>query len=236
MKKHQEFILATKGDAHLSCLVESNTVPGFYMRQPGQSDTVGLVMMQDFILPHLSISQRAGLETNPEFRQFIPYVVAMTEGDDGKLMVLPYRRSKEIGEERLVGLTSIAFGGHVDSDTDVRYNSDKSVDLINTINATVRRELNEEIGIDIDPVKMPYYELGFIHDSTVEVNKYHLGVVIVVMLPKAFLEENELKAEEELEFLPWTSVDELAVSGTELESWSTMVIAHLSSVAKVIAE
>jgi predicted NUDIX family phosphoesterase len=51
---------------------------------------------------------RGEVETKPEFKQLIPYVVM---GCDGSY--LSYVRGKRAGETRLVGNRSIGIGGHI---------------------------------------------------------------------------------------------------------------------------
>src|SRR5271155_5223482 len=55
-----------------------------------------------------SFLPRSKAETNPDFKQIIPYVVVT----DGK-SILHYVRGKKAGEKRLVAKGSIGIGGHI---------------------------------------------------------------------------------------------------------------------------
>ena len=59
-----------------------------------------------------SFRLRAQAETDPSFKQIIPYVV-ITDGE----RVLHYVRGKKAGEQRLVAKGSIGIGGHINDDT-----------------------------------------------------------------------------------------------------------------------
>ena len=58
-----------------------------------------------------SFQPRAQAETNPDFKQIIPYVMIT----DGK-SILHYVRGKKAGEQRLVAKGSIGIGGHINDE------------------------------------------------------------------------------------------------------------------------
>ncbi len=58
-----------------------------------------------------SFMARAQAETNPAFKQVIPYVV-ITDGQS----VLHYVRGKKAGEQRLVAKGSVGIGGHINNE------------------------------------------------------------------------------------------------------------------------
>ncbi|MBM3891417.1 MAG: hypothetical protein FJ388_20075, partial [Verrucomicrobia bacterium] len=58
-----------------------------------------------------SFRLRAEAETDPSFKQIIPYVV-ITDGE----RVLHYVRGKKAGEQRLVAKGSIGIGGHINDE------------------------------------------------------------------------------------------------------------------------
>ena len=97
---------------------------------------------------------RSEAETNPEFKQLIPYVIIAC-GDQ----ILSYRRGKRGDESRLHSKLSIGIGGHI-NDQDEDYE------------AGVRREMREEVGIDwyAPPV-------AALNDDSNDVGKVHLGFV-----------------------------------------------------------
>src|SRR5271157_3221529 len=84
-----------------------------------------------------SFMPRAQAETNPDFKQIIPYVVVT----DGK-SVLHYVRGKKAGEQRLVTKGSIGIGGHINDE-------DHSLFAVGAqaFQDAVRREVCEELAI-----------------------------------------------------------------------------------------
>ena len=114
-----------------------------------------------------SFSLRAQAETDPSFKQIIPYVVI----SDGE-RVLHYVRGKKAGEQRLVAKGSIGIGGHINDE-------DHSLFAVgmDAFRAAVEREVREELNVegafDATPV-------GLINDDSVEVGRVHFGVVHVL--------------------------------------------------------
>src|SRR5271154_3184530 len=114
-----------------------------------------------------SFLARAQAETNPDFKQVIPYVVIT----DGK-SVLHYVRGKKAGEQRLVAKGSIGIGGHIN-------NEDHSLfaDGLQAFQDAVEREVREELSVqgsfDAKPV-------GLINDDSTEVGRVHFGIVHIL--------------------------------------------------------
>ena len=98
--------------------------------------------------------ERDDLETDPRFRQVIPYDVVTGDG-----MTLSYQRKGS--EDRLHAFRSIGIGGHVEEPETVEHG--------------MLRELREEIGIVVDIERIKWH--GFILLSETEVDKVHMGVV-----------------------------------------------------------
>ena len=61
-------------------------------------------------LAHMEFAPRSEVETNPAYKQFIPYCI-LRHGT----RLICYRRSSAGSETRLHGLYSIGWGGHVNS-------------------------------------------------------------------------------------------------------------------------
>ena len=78
---------------------------------------------------------RSRAETDPGFKQIIPYVLLTHEG-----RVLHYVRGKKVGEQRLASKGSIGIGGHLNDGDENLF----SVDVA-SYNAGVQREVNEEL-------------------------------------------------------------------------------------------
>src|SRR5216117_3004275 len=56
---------------------------------------------------HISFRPRSQMESDPNFKQIIPYCVLCSKG-----AVFRYTRGKKMGEKRLHALESIGVGGH----------------------------------------------------------------------------------------------------------------------------
>lgn len=115
----------------------------------------------------VSYRPRSEMETDPSFKQLIPYMIFRHIGTDGLSSIFQYTRGSGQGEQRLHAKVSVGVGGHISSD-DVR---DEGTD---TYAVGMRRELEEEIILD-----SPYSEkvVGLINDDETDVGKVHLGVV-----------------------------------------------------------
>jgi predicted NUDIX family phosphoesterase len=160
---------------------------------------------------------RAQAETNPDFKQIIPYVVIT----DGK-SILHYVRGKKSGEQRLVSKGSIGIGGHINDE-------DHSLFAFafgkQAFRDAVKREVCEELDVqgafDAQPV-------GLINDDTTEVGRVHFGVVHIL-----FCTPEEVKKKEQIitqvEFVP---IEELKAKRGQMESWSQLCLDNLDALLK----
>jgi len=151
---------------------------------------------------------RREVETDPGFKQLIPYVV-LRHGDD----LFHYRRGSAGTETRLRALRSVGIGGHV-SEADAAGGAD-------VYHTGMLRELFEEVRIE---GAWTDRFLGFINDDRTPVGSVHLGVVHVFDLdrPDASSREDALA---DAGFAP---LAELAASADEFETWSQFVLAELT--------
>jgi len=163
------------------------------------------------------IMQRGLLETNPKFRQLIPYVV-VKQGDK----YLAYERSKSGGESRLHNLFSIGIGGHVDA-VDAVYNDKGVFQLTDTLRTGMYRELHEELGLtEIDFLGMT--TIGYLSKDVTPVDEVHLGIVLVAEVHADLVITSK---EDALNLAGFLTADELAK--LNLESWSETVVDHLTA-------
>lgn len=135
---------------------------------------------------HVSYRPRPAMESDPSFKQLIPYVIFRHRGLDGREQVFQYTRGKGQGEGRLHAKRSVGIGGHISTlDT---LGGDHHA---GTYDEGLRRELNEEVSIDT-----PYTGrcVGLINDDESEVGRVHLGVVHIydVELPLVAPRESEM--------------------------------------------
>ena len=153
------------------------------------------------------------------FPQILGYVQLVNEQGE----ILSYaRKGKEKG---LHGLRSIGVGGHVSHEELVTaiYHSDDPTQLpklTELIQLGLRRELLEEVGIDIGTF-MEANQL-LISDSNLT-SQVHVGLPIQLIVIEAdiILEESE--------FLDarWITVEELKATVDIYEPWSQLIIQHM---------
>ena len=156
-----------------------------------------------------SFRPRYEVETDPSFKQLIPYVVLKC-GD----LVFHYRRGSAGTEKRLAALRSAGIGGHI-SEADAAGGTDP-------YHTGMMRELTEEVELGCGFAERC---VGFINDDRTPVGSVHLGVVHVFELeaPAARSREDALA---DAGFAPWT---ELLCSAEQFETWSQFVFDYLGS-------
>lgn len=153
-----------------------------------------------------SFRPRSQVETQPEFKQLIPYVVLRCGGD-----LFHYRRGSSGTEARLRALRSVGIGGHISED-------DATGD--DPYRTGMLRELTEEVRIAGEWTDT---FLGFINDDRTPVGSVHLGVVHLVELTTRDVSSREA-ALAEAGFSP---LAELAARPDEFETWSQFVLDEL---------
>ncbi len=162
-----------------------------------------------------SFLSRAQAETNPNFKQIIPYVVVT----DGK-SVLHYVRGKKAGEQRLVAKGSIGIGGHINDEDHTLFAFG-----LKAFQDAVKREVCEELAIqgpfDARPV-------GLINDDSTEVGRVHFGVVHVLLRTPEQVKKNE-QVVTQVEFIP---IEQLQARREQMESWSQLCLDNLDALLK----
>lgn len=151
---------------------------------------------------------RAEVETDPAFKQLIPYVVLQYADE-----LFHYRRGSSGQEKRLQSLRSVGLGGHISATDAVR--------APDVYRAGMVRELTEEVDICCE-----YSEccLGFINDDRTPVGRVHLGVVHLCRLaaPTVFPREEVIAS------AGFASLSSLRNSYSEFETWSQFTLDYLS--------
>jgi len=159
-----------------------------------------------------SFQPRAQAETNPDFKQIIPYVVVT----DGK-SILHYVRGKKAGEQRLVAKGSIGIGGHINDEDHSLF-----ADGLRAFQEAVEREVCEELSIqgsfDAKPV-------GLINDDSTEVGRVHFGIVHLLFRTPEKVKKNE-QVITQVEFVP---IEELKAKREQMESWSQLCLDNLDA-------
>jgi len=156
-----------------------------------------------------SFRPRREVETDPDFKQLIPYVVPRCGAD-----LFHYRRGSSGTETRLAALRSVGIGGHV-SEEDAAGGEDP-------YRTGMLRELAEEVEIGCRWVERL---LGFINDDRTFVGSVHLGVVHLFELEAPAVRPRE-DALAEAGFAP---LADLAARRDEFETWSQFVFDALTA-------
>jgi predicted NUDIX family phosphoesterase len=157
---------------------------------------------------HLSYRPRGEVETDPSFKQLIPYVVLRCAGE-----VFHYTRGVSGTETRLRALRSVGLGGHITHE-------DGPADA-DPYRAGMLRELAEEVEI-----QSPWAEslLGFIYDGRTPVGEVHIGIVHLLDLDDPLVWPREA-AIDEAGFAP---LADLLRHRDEFETWSQFVLEELT--------
>ena len=150
---------------------------------------------------------RSSAETDPSFKQIIPYVLLVHGGK-----VLHYVRGKKSGEQRLVSKGSIGIGGHMNEQDEGFFALNEEAYM-----EGVRREISEELKIST-----PYRNrvVALLNDDSNEVGQVHMGVVHVFELEEPKVEKNEAM----ITNLAFLSPEELRERRDTLETWSQICL------------
>lgn len=162
-----------------------------------------------------SFMQRDKAETNPDFKQIIPYVV-ITDGE----RILHYVRGKKAGEQRLVSKGSIGIGGHINDEDHSLFSFG-----MQAFQEAVKREVCEELSVQGEFDARP---VGLINDDSTEVGRVHFGVVHVLFREPKDVKKNE-QVITQMEFI---SIDDLRAKRDQMETWSQLCLDNLDALLK----
>jgi len=160
----------------------------------------------------LSFQPRSQMETDPSFKQLIPYVLLEWTNEQGVTSLFTYTRGGGGGESRLHAKRSVGIGGHI-SREDAAGGGDP-------YSSGMRREIEEEVSLG-----SAYEEFrdGLIYDPSNEVGQVHLGVVHRFVLQQPEVSSNEPDLAEG----GFVSLDQLRRDMDRLETWSQLAIQAL---------
>lgn len=156
-----------------------------------------------------SFRPRSDVETDPAFKQLIPYVVLRCGAD-----LFHYRRGAAGTEKRLTALRSVGIGGHI-SEADAAGGD-------NAYRTGMLRELSEEVEIGCEWSERLH---GFINDDRTFVGSVHLGVVHLLELESAAVRARE----DALAGTGFAPLAELVAERDEFETWSQFVFDALTA-------
>lgn len=184
----------------------------------------------DDLTSHLFFAERDYMEVNSHYKQIIPYLMLQRgTGDDAR--VLCYQRRTKHTEQRLGGLWSVGFGGHIEP-------LDRDQDQVQTngmVLATALREMEEETGLN--PGADSLSLIGFINSDSEDVSAVHFGVVFKVDLDVLADTDDQImelvSAQAEPHQARWIPVAELGKmtapqqgpEGGSFEDWSRIAVA-----------
>ena len=153
---------------------------------------------------------RSQVETDPGFKQLIPYMIFCHTDSSGGVHIFQYVRGKGMGESRLHRKRSIGIGGHISAEDKVQRAED-------IYREGMLRELHEEIVLHTAFTEQC---VGLINDDSTEVGRVHLGIVhrLDVAEPKVVPNESDLI---ESGFMP---LEELRKHSEQMESWSAIIL------------
>jgi predicted NUDIX family phosphoesterase len=153
---------------------------------------------------------RPEAETNPAYKQIIPYAVLSFEDK-----VLHYVRGKKAGEQRLVAKGSIGIGGHMNETDESLFAMDEQA-----YRAGVEREVIEEIKIDT-----PFEDriVALLNDDSTEVGRVHLGIVHIFKLKEPKVQKREAM----ITGLTFLAKEELLARRETMETWSQICVDSL---------
>lgn len=160
-----------------------------------------------------SFRPRSQAESDPGFKQIIPYVV-ITDGE----RILHYVRGKKSGEQRLVAKGSIGIGGHINDEDHSLFAMGEQA-----FREAVEREVNEELNVE---GRFDAKAVGLINDDSTEVGKVHFGVVHRLHRTA----ERVRKRETVITQLAFLSVEELRARRDQLETWSQLCLDHFEQI------
>lgn len=153
---------------------------------------------------HLSYRPRSEVETDPSFKQIVPYVILKWRDQ-----VFHYTRGKRATEIRLQALRSIGVGGHISAGDENLFGSPYREALL--------REVAEEVYLESN-----YEErcLGLINDDATPVGQVHLGIVHVFELA----EPKVRRRDQVITRSGFASIPELIEQRDEFETWSQIAL------------
>ncbi len=129
----------------------------------------------DALGPHLFFAERDYMEQCSHYKQIIPYLV-LTRGTGDDARVLCYQRRAKHTEQRLGGLWSVGFGGHIEPiDRDAPEVAEHGL-----MKASALRELSEETGMTVGADAL--VAAGFINSDREDVSSVHFGAVFRIAL------------------------------------------------------
>lgn len=162
---------------------------------------------------HVRFLPRPEMESDPSFKQLIPYCILQHRDRGGDLWIYQYRRGSGQGEARLHALRSIGIGGHI-----------SSVDQIEGADSPyaegLKRELEEELEIGCGFAERC---VGLLNDDGNDVGRVHLGVVHLLELDSLEVRPREI----DLNNAGFERLENILAEIDQFETWSQICLRAL---------
>lgn len=153
---------------------------------------------------HKEFHPRFLMETDPTFKQIIPYLVFKHQ-DKYFLM----ERHKKASETRLASKLTLGIGGHI------RKEDITSSDIFDWAKREFHEEVNYAGNLTITP-------LGILNDDSNEVGQVHIGFVFLLEG-----DSNQITVKSELASGTLVSRDECTALKNRMETWSKYILERL---------
>jgi predicted NUDIX family phosphoesterase len=229
--------------------INSTTVDSIMQIYAGKAHPYGLLskdqinIITNKISSELWFGPREELETKPQFRQIIPYVII--GNNNGRVMI--YQRSSSQGDARLRNLYSIGLGGHIRIQDIKPHMVDNGpfININQLLIASMKRELSEELLIPISEISIENISIiGFISlgtpfshnsgNSIHDVNSVHFGFIYYYKNANIKIPETNSDDMRKFEFVNLSDVlSTFNTNNNELEAWSIASINLLKEKANV---
>ncbi len=147
---------------------------------------------------------RSQMETDPSYKQIIPYLIYT---HDGKYFLM--QRQPKATETRLQSKYSLGIGGHI------RQEDIQGADIA----TWARREFEEEVVFNGSYTIEP---LGLLNDDTNDVGRVHIGFVFLLHGDNA-----DIAVQEELKSGTLLTLDECKILYSSMETWSQIIVDYL---------
>lgn len=166
--------------------------------------TVDPEQYEAVVRTHQEFLPRSRMETDPRYKQIIPYLVFTYEGT-----YFVMERLAKATETRLSSKLSLGIGGHI-NETDIAGG---------TIVSWAEREFAEEVAytgsLRIEP-------FGVLNDDSSDVGKVHIGFVYMV-----HGDSSHIVAREEFKSGTLMTLEECCAQYDRMEPWSQLILDHL---------
>jgi predicted NUDIX family phosphoesterase len=172
----------------------------FEQKEINGIEKVDFEYYQKLIQDNKEFLWRSKMETDPSYKQIIPYLVFNFEN---KYFLM--QRKSNANEVRLQNKYSLGIGGHI------RQEDINSFDIADWAKREFTEEINYSGNLEIEPI-------GILNDDSNNVGKVHTGFVFLLKG-----NSNQIKVRSELKSGTLLTLKELSEYYENMENWSKLV-------------